>query len=214
VIDRNQITASRERFVRETEDHVMTILHDEDLYRHLRFQAPGTLTFYFDLITWPGHLAVVGDCGDFLFARTRDMFDFFGPTGARRGFEDERWGINPDYWSEKLKAPGPDGAERYSYDTFRQLVLEWFADISQELQPSEAVSLREALDRDLLSEHLHSPSGEHEAHRLLSEFDHGGTRIYESWEWRLREYDWSFLWCCWAIVWGIKLYRDAQEMPR
>jgi hypothetical protein len=52
---------------------------------------------------------------------------------------------------------------------------------------------------------------EHEAHRRLSDFEHAGLRINDSWEWDLREYDFRFLWCCWAIVWGIERYRAAAK---
>jgi hypothetical protein len=54
---------------------------------------------------------------------------------------------------------------------------------------------------------------EHEAHRLLQDFEHDGVRLYDTWEWSLREYDWQFLWCCWAIVWGIERYRAGVAAP-
>ena len=43
---------------------------------------------------------------------------------------------------------------------------------------------------------------------VLHDGDAGRGRR-ETWEWDLREYDWQFLWCCWAIVWGIGQYRAA-----
>lgn len=48
-------TEARERFDVDVAEHKMTVLRDEGLYRHLRFQKPGTSCYYFDLVTWPGH---------------------------------------------------------------------------------------------------------------------------------------------------------------
>lgn len=208
---RDLIAESRERFLGDAEAHVMEVLHDEGLYRHLRFKKPGTSAYYFDLVTWPGHLSIGGDCGDYVFARTADMFEFFGarPGGARGGIEDARWGINPQYWSEKLQAPKPSGAERYSPETFHLRVGEWYDEKAPELSPDEATALRSALREQVLDDYLGGSDNEHEAHRLLNDFEHDGIRIYDSWEWNFREYDWTFLWCCWAIVWGIGQYRAA-----
>jgi hypothetical protein len=196
---RDVIAESRERFTRETAEHEMAVLHDDGLYRHLRFQRPETVTYYFDLVTWPGHLAVVGDCGDFVFSRTRDMFEFFEGSHGR---------INPGYWSEKLRAPHPDGAERFSADAFRSHVLEWFEQAAEDI-PAEARDLRAALDEQVLGDDI-APFNEHQAHQLVADFEWNGRRIYDSWEWSLREYDWSFLWCCHAIVYGIAKYRSAS----
>jgi hypothetical protein len=32
----------------------------------------------------------------------------------------------------------------------------------------------------------------------------------DTWEWDLRDYDWTFLWSCHAIVWGIREYDEAK----
>jgi hypothetical protein len=123
------------RFDQVVTEHEMTVLQDDGgVYRHLRFRHPGTVIYSFNLITWPGHLAIAGDCGAFMFARTHDMFEFFeaSTNGA----------INPHYWSEKLTAPRQHGVRKVRRD--------------------RAV------------------------------------------------YDYQFLWCCHAIVWGIAKYREAQ----
>lgn len=216
-----QVAESRERFVKDTAEHEMTVLLDTGEYRHIRFQKPGTSIYFFDLVTWPGHLTITGDCGTFQFSRTRDMFEFFVPAG-KDGFADSRWGINPQYWAEKLQAPKPGDAERYSYEVYRARVQEWLADEleqiepdpSDELEPEElepllakAAALRAAVADQLLAEYHDAVHSEHAAHELLRDFEHDGIRLYDTWEWSLREYDWQFLWCCWAVVWGIGQYR-------
>ncbi len=205
---------ARERFIRDTADHKMTVLKDDDLYRHLRFQREDGSSFYwFDIVTWPGCLVINGDCGTYTFSRLRDMFEFFGPRGARGGIEDERYGINPHYWSEKLRAPGRDPVRHYSFEVYVRRVTEWMdGQIAYDgLEPDETSALRNAVHEQLLehSEYDTEPD-EHDAHRRLCEFEHNGVHIGDSWEWDLREYDWSFLWCCWAIVWGIGQYRAAK----
>jgi len=191
----------RERFEGETAEHQMTVLRDDGLYRHLRFQKPGTWTYGFDLVTWPGYLAIVGDCGDYVFSRVRDMVEFFEADNGR---------INPQYWAEKLQAPKPDAAMRYSEQKFTARVAEWLGGRCEELDEAAAAALRQAADDQLLGrEHYY----EHQAHQLLADFEHDGHYpLQDAWEWSLRDYDWQFLWCCWAIVWGLGQYR-ANPIP-
>lgn len=191
------------RFVDDTSDHELTVLRDDGLYRHLRFQKPGTSIYRFDIVTWPGYLAFVGDAGDFVFARTADMLEFFVPEGRETSA-----GINPQYWSEKLVAPRPDAAQTYSYEAFKRHVSEWLDSVGDGLDPGERTALCAAVDERLLSPYLDAAHSEHEAHVLLRDFECDGVRVYDSWEWSLREYRHDFLWCCYAIVSGIKSYRE------
>ncbi len=119
----NGYGAARERFERDTADHEMEVLHDDGLYRHLRFSAPDTYCYGYDLVTWPGYLVICGDMGDYTFTRIRDMFEFF--AGERQAP-----GINPSYWAQKLCGDrgGRDIARQYSEDAFRAHVIEWFED--------------------------------------------------------------------------------------
>ena len=41
-------------FAEDVAEHELTVRRDDGLYRHLRFQKPGTWIYGFDLITWPG----------------------------------------------------------------------------------------------------------------------------------------------------------------
>src|SRR5690606_6313074 len=115
--DREQIT--HERFLAETAEHAINVLHDDGLYRHIRCQRPGTYIYGFDIVTWPGFLTICGDMGTYTFARDTDMFTFFGPLREDRG-------INPHYWSEKLQAPrGRGSVKKWNEDVFRANVAEW-----------------------------------------------------------------------------------------
>lgn len=187
-----------ERFARDTANHRMTVLHDDGLYRHLRFKAPDTGFYWFDLVTWPGNLSVTGDFGDgHTFSRTPDMFEFF------RG--SSRYGINPMYWAEKVQT-GRCGLRTYEEDRFRELVVEHFV---------ETVRYGDAprgLGKAVRGEILNDPDVYYEggARAALEAFEFKGFRFTDTYEWDLTEYDWSYLWCCHAIVWGIEQYDKAR----
>lgn len=195
---------SRWRFERETAHHRMTVLHDDGLYRHLRFQDPETWAYGFDLVTWPGYLSIGGDVQQYVFSRTRDMFEFF------EGSSDT---INPSYWAQKLQAPqGTRGAERFEHESFCRRVNEWLKQTieDQELDEVDAGSLKAAVQDRLLD-----PFNDHTDNETLSigalmDFEHNGITISEPYEWSIRDWDWSFLWCCWAIVHGIAAYRLGE----
>lgn len=95
------------RFARETAGHEMTVLHDDGLYRHLKFMNPEHGSFgAFELITWPYNLVVkTGWTFHFDIDATPDMLDLFRKTA----FSGE---INPGYWSEKVRA-GRDEIEGF-----------------------------------------------------------------------------------------------------
>ena len=107
-------------FAIDCSGHQLTVRHDDGLYRHPAFRRPDTSLYWFDLITWPGHLTFVGDMGSYTFARTDDMLGFF-LSGS---------GINPGYWAEKLQGDpgGRASVRRYSEDLFRSAVSEAYSD--------------------------------------------------------------------------------------
>lgn len=198
----------RERFEHDTADHRMWVLHDTGLYRHLRFSAPGSWTYGFDLVSWPGFLAVTGDMGEYVFSRSPDMFEFFE--------HDE--GINADYWSEKMQggAGGEAGratARRFSIDKLRQVALEWWDEEARVLGGEATMRLR-----DELLEHIarHDPITIESAIGCLDQFEFEDgpdtLRIDEPYFYDFTDWDDRFLWICWAIVYGIAHYR-VGPMP-
>lgn len=117
----------KEQFLRDVSEHVLTVLRDDGVERHLRFRKPGTYCYGFDLLTFPGHLLITGDCGSFLFRRLDDMFQFFR---ADREPVNELH-INPQYWSEKLQATDCNGARggaarKYAKEVFEENVRRLF----------------------------------------------------------------------------------------
>lgn len=104
--DTNPFTEVWQEFQKWTSEHMLTVLHDDGLYRHLRMAKPGTRMWSWEIVTWPGHLAVHGDISDgYIFAREPDMFPWFGykPNWYTDGSPE----ISPDYWAWKLYGHAP-----------------------------------------------------------------------------------------------------------
>lgn len=205
---------ARRKFEGDVAEHQLTVIRDDGLYRHLRCAPPSGYIYGFDLVTWPGYLAIVGDAGDYVFSRIRDMFEFFESDSGR---------INPDYWSEKLQAPRYDAATVYSERRARERIVAWLSDRAEAGDPwdeygeegpaggRQAFELYRAVREQILE---HDLFYEPQARELIRNFEHDGTILSDAaWEWNFDEFDFRFLWCCHAIVWGIARYREATKVP-
>lgn len=191
------------RFVRDAAGLEMTVLHDEGLWRHLRFRSPRTGLYWFDIITSPGLLTFNGDTGTFVFSRLPDMLEFF--TGAY---------INPGYWGEKLRASS--AYRNFSPELFAQRVREHVNEwVTDHAWPAEMVDeLRAALEEDVLE----FDGTSNEAHQALIDFQWSGTHegerygfeFTDSWEWNLEDYETQYLWACHAIRAAVIAYRAHQ----
>jgi hypothetical protein len=196
--------SAAERFQADTADHEMTVLHDDGLYRHLRFKHPEHGFHWFDLITWPGSLAINGDMGSYLFSRDPDMFEFFRGHRANLG-----------YWAEKLRAPRADDVEVYSENKFREHVMD-AAKESEEYYPG----LTEAAEEYFFGEYAEwNTKIEGAALAALDRFyfnhpsaqdDMDPFTFSDTFEWNLSDWSHFFAWCCHAIPWGIAQYDKAK----
>ena len=73
---------SAEGFLKDVKNHGMEVRRDDGLYRHLIFRAPkDSWHQWFEVVTWPGSLAINGDMGSWCFSRIEDMFEFFRGSG-------------------------------------------------------------------------------------------------------------------------------------
>lgn len=203
------------RFKRNTAEHAMTVLHDEGLYRHLRFQhqvwrpplakPQKSSIYWFDVITVPGALIFQGDGDSFVFRRIEDMFEFF---------RDSAWQGQPNlsYWAEKLT--GSD-VMKYDEGLLRKHVE---AEVAEAVKENPALTgLTEEVRSDVLDELYGDESLDRTA---VEEFKYWSTSsdrykypqpkpdfvFGEIWEVSFRDYDWWFVWACHAIVWGISQY--------
>jgi len=218
----------RDWFVRDFADNKLTILHEDGLYRHLRFQRPGSSLYWFDLVTWPGALTITGDVEAFTFKRETDMIAFF--RGQR---------VNPQYWAEKI-VDGRGRAKTFSEDLvkrtiakalveyapqYQTLLDQYYADLARynetpedqrypfafrgprrPQQPKNVAELRREY-ADHASDGL--LADESCARQLLDRWDGYGV-TGDSWELDLHTFDVHYLRACHAIVWGIKQYDQAK----
>lgn len=186
-----------ENFRRNFANHEMTTLHEDGLYRHLRFMANNRREFWFDIITWPGSLVIKGDMGSYMFSRTTDMFEFFG-TGD----------INPGYWAEKTPSYGHDAlTKKWSPELFEKTVREVAQDYIDCYDVSDINVFWAAVEGDVLW-YTHD---EYEAREAVRDFKFDGETIFEdSWEWDVTDYTYQYLWCCFAIVHAIKTYNKEK----
>lgn len=187
-----------EEFAKLIKDHVVTVLHEDGVYRHLRCAKPGTNVEHFEIVTWPGYLAYTGDMGAFTFWRTDDMFEFFRHDD-----------INPGYWAQKLEAVDRrDGHEEFSLDAFREAILD-ATRIRLDIEDGAPIP-QEA--RDEIA-HLLRADDEIEAWSRLR--DHRSKLVpLNNWDYDCKVYTYRFIFCCWAIVWAIKEYDRMKGEKR
>ena len=215
-------TTTEARFLEDVKDHKMTVIKDDGVHRHIRFKDPDTSCMHFDLITWPGYLCYTGDMGTYVFTRLRDMFEFFRTDreyAQRRG---KKLAINPGYWGEKLEAVDKhDGFRKFSEDEFdrqiRRLFVEWLRYHRDDTSKDERRELLEAIESEVLG--ADGDSGGYRKQCAANDFGHQvNQRVYfcfqDFWEINVEEYSQRFMWCCYALAWGIQQYDDAKDVAQ
>jgi hypothetical protein len=205
---------TEQEFLKDIAEHKMTVLLDNGPHRCLRFAASGERSWFnwFMITTWPGYLAISGDMGSFVFCRLEDMFTFFRPR-SEHGLD-----INPSYWEEKCEAADRhNGTEQYDADKFRRIVREVFDEFWNERSGKGKKKLMQECWQEIQDQVL-CAENEYEAHQNTSQFEYSfdhpawGNSTFEFndfWEHNLKSYTYRYLWCCYAIVWGIRQY-DSQ----
>lgn len=206
-----KINCTQEDFLREVTKHGIEIIADSGIHRHIIFKNPESSNCWFELITWPGTLCINGDCGTYVFSRLPDMFNFFRQKNDKSDLS-----INPYYWGEKLQAIDRcSGFVEFDGDAFSERVKERFDSFIESHEEIDDESKNQLWD-EIKEEVLYYSDSEHEAYRAAHDFsceigestfrftdflDGGGTETYTA----------RYLWCLYAIVWGIRQYDLAKE---
>jgi hypothetical protein len=203
---------TEEQFLKDAARHVMTVIRDDGVHRHIRFKRPDSGTYWFDLITWPGSLCIDGDCGTYVFRRLEDMFQFF-----RQDREENTLYINPQYWGEKLQAVASQGGyKEFCKDSFKANVKRWFDDWVESEEPSEDLkfALWAEIENDVLDR---CEDGEHEAYSAAYNFSSDVSKDFDFtdfFEVSSQVCTFHFIWCCYAIAWGVKTYDEATASTK
>ncbi len=182
-----------DKFLSDVANHAMTVALDNGIYRHVRFRQPQNSNMWFDLVTWPGVLTIHGDMGTWTFSRVQDMFTFF---------RDEKLRVNHSYWAEKLQHGthgGREGARVWSDDLFKEQLFDRVANSG--LEPEEIKDITLALHDELA--YL---DNKHDLLIAARDFKHGDFQFDSCELPDGKEYAYHFIWCLYAIVWGIQQY--------
>lgn len=224
---------TEESFLKDVSEHQMTLLHDEGVYRHLFFAVPGTICQSFNLVTGPGFLLYRGDMGCFEFERTRDMFKFFRTSENDFNYKGpDKLSINPHYWSEKVEAADKrgDGVQQFSHEVFERLVRELaksFIDGGELfINKQDGNDVDDESEQNYLIDQFNSEietliesvgDGQSAYNAItayeFSYFNLEASDVFgqDAWEYDFNDYTFRYLWCCYAIAWGVKQYDQFKE---
>lgn len=181
-------------FIENVENHSLEIVRDDGLFRHLEFSNNGSSNMYFNITTWPGFLCISGDMGCYVFSRIKDMFCFFRHDD-----------INPSYWGEKLQSISRfEKFEEYSQDALKE-AIEWDFEQWEFDTEEQKKEIWEDI-KDQLIEHDYANSIDIAMSTVMQYESPYGHNFQDFWEYGLKDYTYHYLWCLYAIVWGIKQY--------
>lgn len=198
------MTLSEESFLKCVAKHELTIIRDDGVSRHLRFMNPGSRNQYFELITWPWFLCYCGDMGCYVFERLEDMFEFFRT-------KDDVLRTYPGYWAEKVQAADRcDGLKKWSPARFESKAREWFDEWLEDcdLDGDGQQDAREAFEDCVIGD---IDCGKDAAYTAAARLEINGQHpLQDFFEVDSDEFTLRYLWCCYALVWGIKQYDAAK----
>lgn len=194
----NEIKLSQDDFLRRIAAHKMTILQDCGVYRHIIFSRPDDGVYHFGLTTFPGHLVITGDCGCYVFRRSHDMFELFRCN---------RLSINPWYWAEKMEAHSDD-IRIYSAPKIKETLTNNFEVWLEDCDEEEKENAREEFREKILS-HCDDEADFNSLGYIELECGY----LIDPREFDAYDFDNGFLFCLYAIVWGIQQY-DQREATR
>jgi hypothetical protein len=210
---------TEQEFLQDVSEHQISVIRDDGLLRHVRFKRQGTYNHYFDLITWPGCLCYTGDMGTYVFQRIEDMFEFFRTD--RQPKEGQTLFINLDYWSKKLIATDRVGVKEFSEERFNRIVVDdlvrWIRENAYRTTKEERRTLWETVMNEVIG--ADGDSGGYRKQIAGHDFYHhvnkrvGDFCLQDFFEHTFDDYTYRFVWCCYAIAWGIQQY-DTHTAPK
>ena len=201
----NPYATQWDQFRTATAGHELTVIRDDGLSRHLRVQTPRTRIWSWDVITWPGHLAICGDVADgYMFTRESDMLRFFSVAArAQHYFNDDAPCIDVSYWAEKLCGSSHQTVQVYDSRSF-------MAQVRQALAENLAVDVEDGVQA--IANARYAADSEETARTWLA--DHEDLVGNDTWEWDLRSYTTDFLIACYALDLTARLYGVHQADSR
>lgn len=197
--------ADRKRFERDTKGMMVTTLLDDGVTRHLRVSQPNSSRYWFDVVSFPGHMSFAGDRGAWMFARLRDMFEFH-----RVNFDRETPTIDYDYWASKTVAVDRhEGTHIFDEDAWKSAAVHDFR--QYEFPEGRRMELWHEFRAAVFGGD--APRDSFEAIGRVIGFNYierPGIQEYpfdDFWGWApFEKPSPSFKWACWAIAETIRSY--------
>jgi hypothetical protein len=190
-----------EDFLKDVATHEMKIALDNGVFRCVRFRRPDTSNYHFDITTWPGHLAISGDMGCYVFSRLQDMFEFF------------RGRLDFHYKAGKVVAEDKNSPVfEFSQDKFRKVMLEEFTEFCarRDLSEEDREPWAEVLEDEVLRQLEEDDSGLL-AMRAARDFEIDGREVFpDLFDHNFEEMTWRYQWCCRAIHWAVTKYDEVK----
>lgn len=192
---------NKEQFLKNVHQHEMAIMQNDGVFRHIKYSKPGLIDYSFALTTWPGHLCISGDMGCYVFRRLYDMFDFFRSSSMK---------INPDYWHEKLVSDSRfESSQKFSEEIFEEIITRIFREacLCGDIKLKNRREVWQEIKNSVLC-----AENEQDAHKWADDFECCGFEFTDFWEYDLTDFTNRFLWCLYAIAWGINEYDNRKDI--
>ena len=144
-----------------------------------------------------------------MFSRLDDMFEFFRAdrtSAAREGLA-----INPGYWGEKLQAADrADGFKSFDLAQFKTAMRD---EITSFLKDCGWPRAQRRMLLDEVQLRILRAEDEYEAVQGLRDFSFDGAPglFTDFFSQDLERYSDRFLWCCYAVAWGVQKYDRARQ---
>jgi len=176
-----QVREIKERIKKDLARHTIQTTLKRGLYRHYICKTPHTNVLWFEVITWPGGLAINGDMGTYTFSRTADMIAFM--RSASMSFA---------YAAEKCRAADRDGIKTFRQECFVES-MDYEIECAEESDDYERVTKLQEL-RDEINQWAEEDA--HETYRLMHK-----SGLFDCDVPNCLGYTLSFLWNLHAIKW-------------
>lgn len=193
-----RIAEIKERFAAESVDGKLTVRRDDGLYRHLEVEMPKSSAYWFEVMTWPGALAITGHTGSHIFRRDDDMIAFFRQCMVPHG---PAWDVDTRFWAEKVQPRGERDVQAYAEDCVKAYIKQ-AAQEAEADHPGLLAEVEEQLFDHYSNADLETEAG---AKAALATFEFDGFR-FDTDGWEFTEYDYWFLYTCQALAWTVAQY--------
>lgn len=189
---------ARKNFTEQTTEHDMYVLRNDSPYRHLRFAKEDTISYWFEIVTFPNVLIFNGDYGCYVFSRITDMFEFFRNQAP-----------HPEYWSSKLI--GQQQVTTFSGSHVREYLAREFREYlranERHWSPDECQNYIDEFEDEIIN-NCHE---ENDFNNIgFKELESGF--VFDPAVFNPKIFTMQFLWACFAIPWAIKKYDNYRQL--